>query len=70
MHPLAAIGVALVSGATFGLAQGLIIQTFRLPAFLVTLAGMFAARGLAFVVHPQSLGVRHPFVATTLNETL
>ncbi len=69
LHPIAAMGVALAAGAIFGLAQGIVIHAFRLPGFLVTLAGMFAARGLAFVVYPQSLGVRHPFIATTLNET-
>ncbi len=69
-HPLAAIAAAVIFGGAFGLAQGLIIQAFELPAFLVTLAGMFIARGGAFLVHPQSLGIKHPFVADVLNERL
>lgn len=68
-HPLGAIAAALALGAAFGAAQGGLIHAFRLPAFLVTLAGMFLVRGLGFVVHPQSLGIRHPFVAETLNES-
>lgn len=70
LHPLAAIGIALLVGTAFGAFQGFLIRAFRLPSFLVTLAGLFFARGAAFAVHPQSIGIRHPFVAETLNETL
>lgn len=70
LHPLAAIAVGLAAGAGFGTLQGWLVEYFELPPFLVTLAGMFFARGAAFAVHPQSLGIDAPFVATTLNETL
>lgn len=70
LHPLAAISVGLLVGAGFGTVQGWLIQHFELPPFLVTLAGMFFARGAAFAVHPQSIGVHHPFVASTLNEAM
>ncbi len=70
VHPMPAIAIVLAAGTLFGLAQGFLIRRFALPAFLVTLAGMFLARGLAFAVHPQSLGIRHPFVATVLNDSL
>ncbi|MBL9120325.1 MAG: sugar ABC transporter permease YjfF [Phycisphaerae bacterium] len=70
VHPAVAIAVAILAGMSFGLAQGSLIQLFGLPAFLVTLAGMFLARGAAFALHPQSLGVRHPFVAQLLNDSL
>ncbi|MFM9995546.1 MAG: galactofuranose ABC transporter, permease protein YjfF [Phycisphaerales bacterium] len=63
LHPLAAITATLAAGAAFGLAQAALIAAFRLPAFLVTLAGMFLARGLGFVIHPRSLAVNHPFIA-------
>ncbi|MCG3126994.1 MAG: Inner membrane ABC transporter permease protein YjfF [Phycisphaerae bacterium] len=68
-HALVAIAVALAFGVGFGAAQGALIHAFRLPAFLVTLAGMFLVRGLGFVIHPQSLGIRDPFIAETLNES-
>ncbi|MEK6249760.1 MAG: hypothetical protein N2C12_16370, partial [Planctomycetales bacterium] len=45
-----AIPLVLASGAAFGTAMGTIIRLFRLPPFLVTLAGMFLARGLALVL--------------------
>lgn len=42
--------VVLVMGTCFGLVQGAISSKFRLEAFIVTLAGLQAARGLALVV--------------------
>ncbi len=56
--PLAML-VTLGFGAAFGGAQGWIIQAYRIPAFLVTLAGLFLARGLAFMLSPRSLEIRH-----------
>ncbi|MCE9610626.1 MAG: sugar ABC transporter permease YjfF [Chthoniobacter sp.] len=60
-HPLAAITVALVLGTGFGWAQGWLIQTYELPAFLVTLSGLYFARGMAFVVNMESVGISHSF---------
>jgi ribose/xylose/arabinose/galactoside ABC-type transport system permease subunit len=54
---LAAVGI----GVGFGLFQGWVIHYFRIPAFLVTLAGMFLARGMAFVVSPRSVEIRSAF---------
>jgi simple sugar transport system permease protein len=68
LHPVVAMALALAAGACFGAAQGAIIRLFELPPFLVTLAGLFLARGAAFFVHPQSIALRHPFVAHTLND--
>lgn len=70
LHPLVAFAIAIVCGGTFGAVQGSLIAKFELPAFMVTLAGMFFARGAAFAIHPQSMGIQHPFVADTLNDTL
>ncbi len=69
-HPALAIALALLLGTAFGAAQGALIQAFELPAFMVTLAGMFLARGIAFWIHPQSIGIHHDFIATTLNDSL
>jgi simple sugar transport system permease protein len=60
MHPCTAWGLALLLGAAFGAAMGLLIHCYRMPAFLVTLGGMFFARGMAFVVNMQSVGIEHP----------
>lgn len=45
-----ALPLVLLIGAVFGAAMGGIIQVFRLPPFLVTLAGMFLARGAALLL--------------------
>ncbi len=70
VNPLVAIALALIVGAIFGTLMGVLIQTFRLPPFLVTLAGMFLARGLGFVVQPQSLAITHPFFSAETIEKL
>ena len=46
----AAILVPLVATAAVGLLQGLIIARLRLPAFIVTLAGLTGIRGLVFLI--------------------
>ncbi len=68
VNPLVAIALALLVGALFGTLMGILIRVFQLPPFLVTLAGMFLARGLGFMVQPQSLGITHPFFLETITE--
>lgn len=68
--PPVAIGLALVVGAGFGAFMGTLIHVFALPPFLVTLGGMFLARGLGFVVHPQSLSIDAPFYSDFISQTL
>jgi len=62
MHPLVAFGIALLIGAAFGASMGAIIHYFKIPAFIVTLAGMFLARGSAFVLNQASVPIDHPFL--------
>lgn len=59
--PVAAWSVTLALGVLFGGGMGLLIQLFRLPAFLVTLAGMFFMRGAAFWINTESVGITHPW---------
>lgn len=61
LHPAVVIPAVLVFGLLFGAAQGTIISYFNLPPFLVTLGGMFLARGLAQVISLQSISIMHPF---------
>ena len=70
VDPIVTILVTLLAGALFGAMMGSLIQWFELPPFLVTLAGMFLARGLGFVIYPQSLGIKHPFFLKFINESL
>jgi galactofuranose transport system permease protein len=61
LHPAAAIVIILVLGVLFGLAQGALIRFFDLPAFLVTLAGLFFCRGMGLLISRESLGINHAF---------
>jgi len=70
LHPLAAIAIALAFGAVFGTGMGCLIHFFQLPPFLVTLGGMFFARGLAFMVKSESLSIKHPFYRQTVQKVL
>src|SRR3954451_17341863 len=60
VHPGVAVPGALLFGALFGAGMGCLIHFFGLPAFLVTLAGMFLARGLGFVLSLESIAYAHP----------
>lgn len=60
VFPLVAIAFALLIGLVFGVSMGFLIDRFDLPPFLVTLGGMFFARGMGFVISPESVGIDHP----------
>ena len=57
LHAALAIPLVLVCGIIFGAAMGALIQWFALPPFLVTLGGMFFARGLAYLLSLESLPI-------------
>ncbi|MBJ7312677.1 galactofuranose ABC transporter, permease protein YjfF [Rugamonas sp. CCM 8940] len=62
--PLLVIGVVLLLGAGFGAAMGALIHYFKLQPFIVTLAGMFLARGLCYLISVSSITISDPlFVA-------
>lgn len=60
-HPLQAIPLILILGATFGAAIGALIYVYKLQPFIVTLTGMFCARGIATVIIEQSTPIGHSF---------
>lgn len=61
VHPLAAFVIALAVAALFGAAMGLAIHYLKVPAFIVTLAGMFLARGAASVITQDAVPIAHDF---------
>ncbi len=67
VHPLAAVALAIGMGTAFGAGMGCLIQWFGLPPFLTTLAGMFLARGLGFVLKLASVAIEHPLYAKISN---
>jgi simple sugar transport system permease protein len=52
--------VMLVAGAGIGLGIGVLVQFFDVQPFIASLAAMFAARGLAFLVNLKSIKVEDP----------
>ncbi len=63
-HPLVAFAIALGVAALFGGAMGAAIHYLQVPSFIVTLAGMFLARGGASVITQDSVPINHEFYAT------
>ncbi len=60
----AVIALVLGGGAVFGVLQGALIHFFKLQPFIVTLAGMFLARGLCYLISVDSITIDDPtFVA-------
>ena len=64
LHPLVAFAIALGVAAAFGAVMGAAIHYLKVPSFIVTLAGMFLARGGASVLSPDSIGIKHEMYAT------
>ncbi|MEO8064891.1 MAG: galactofuranose ABC transporter, permease protein YjfF [Pseudomonadota bacterium] len=56
-NPYAAMAFVLVFGALFGALQGFLIQRFNLAPFIVTLAGMFLARGCCYLISTESIPI-------------
>jgi len=55
-----AIPLVLAMGTLFGAFIGWLIQRFRLQPFIVTLAGMFLARGLCYLISIDSISITDP----------
>ena len=62
VSPALVLPLVLLIGVAFGFLQGCVIEFFKAPPFIVTLAGMFLARGLAFVISLESIPVSDPFM--------
>jgi ribose/xylose/arabinose/galactoside ABC-type transport system permease subunit len=59
-----AIPVVLLTGSVLGLLVGLMIYYFKIQPFIATLAAMFLARGLCYVISIESIPIRDPFWVT------
>ena len=60
VSPWLVFPLVLAIGALFGMVQGYLVQRFRLQPFIVTLAGMFLARGLCYVISTESISITDP----------
>ena len=53
----AVVPLVLLMGSLFGMLMGTLIHCFRLQPFIVTLGGMFLARGLCYVISIDSIAI-------------
>ncbi|MDU7648417.1 MAG: sugar ABC transporter permease [Klebsiella michiganensis] len=60
ISPLVAFPLVLVMGCAFGAFMGLLIDALKIPAFIITLAGMFFLRGVSYLVSEESIPINHP----------
>jgi galactofuranose transport system permease protein len=60
VSPYVVIPLMLVMGVVFGLAQGWIIHFLKVEPFIVTLMGLFFARGMAYIITLASLTIKDP----------
>jgi simple sugar transport system permease protein len=66
-NPIAVIILVLAVGASLGFVHGFLIQYFDIQPFIVTLAGMFLARGLCYLISINSIAITNPlFVEVSL----
>ncbi|MDQ0193369.1 galactofuranose ABC transporter, permease protein YjfF [Paenibacillus wynnii] len=59
--PAVVIPLVLVMGSVFGYGMGAIIHYFKIQPFIVTLAGMFLARGLCYVISIDTITIDNAF---------
>lgn len=58
-NPYTAILLALAIGLAFGLVQGFLVAYLNIQPFIVSLAGMFFARGMTTIVHTNPFNVEN-----------
>jgi galactofuranose transport system permease protein len=66
----AVIAAVLVGGALFGLAMGLVIHYLEIQPFIVTLAGLFLARGLCYVIDLNSIPITDPLFRSVAQQAI
>ncbi|TKI03919.1 galactofuranose ABC transporter, permease protein YjfF [Martelella alba] len=64
ISPLIAFPLILAMGCGFGAFMGWLVDALKIPAFIITLAGMFFLRGTSFLVSEESLPINHPIYET------
>ena len=62
VHPLIAFAAVLVISTIFGILMGTMIRYLGIPPFVVTLAGMFLARGAAYLISTESVPISHEMI--------
>lgn len=64
VSPFIVLPLMLLMGTFFGATMGAIIHVFKVQPFIVTLAGMFIARGMCFFISLDAIPISDPFYRT------
>ena len=64
LDPWLAFALVMVMGSAFGALMGWLIDALKIPAFIITLAGMFFLRGSSYLVSESSVPIDHPLYGT------
>lgn len=59
--PIIVIPLVILIGGAIGLVHGLFIQYMKLEPFIVTLAGMYFARGLTYIINGDTITIENDF---------
>jgi simple sugar transport system permease protein len=59
VSPVVVVPLTILVGAVIGLVIGILVQFFDVQPFIASLAGLFLARGLAYVVSLESIRIEH-----------
>jgi hypothetical protein len=65
LSPILVIPIVLAMGTALGLFMGYLIQAFNCPPFIITLAGLYPARGLCYVVSIDTIAITNQFWQNT-----
>jgi galactofuranose transport system permease protein len=68
--PIVVIPVVLLMGTALGLFMGYLIHAFNLPPFIITLAGLYLARGLCYVVSIDTIAITDEFWKKAAHATI
>ena len=60
VHPAIALVLVIAITTAFGAVMGAMVHYLETPPFIVTLAGMFFARGVCFLMTTDSIPISHP----------
>lgn len=64
LNPWLAFALVMALGSAFGALMGWLIDALKMPAFIITLAGMFFLRGCSYLISESSIPIDHPLYGT------
>ena len=65
--PVLVMVLMVLMGAVFGLIQGCLIHFFKIQPFIVTLAGLFFARGMTAVISTDTINIKNKLYSDISN---